>query len=91
MENTLEDFIRDTESILRFFSQPTSGTPTLGGRRGSCPICPHPWGAGGARISLHDEPWIEGYLIEGGTVSRHYSTCAGESFFFLIKMWLIRK
>ena len=29
--------------------------PTLGGRRGSCPLCPHPCGAGRARITLHTE------------------------------------
>ena len=32
-----------------------SGTPTLGGRRGSFPLCPHSWGVGGARIALHTE------------------------------------
>ena len=26
-----------------------------GGRRGSCPLCRHSWGAGGARIALHTE------------------------------------
>ena len=32
-----------------------AGTPALGARRGSCPLCPHPWGAGEARIALHTE------------------------------------
>ena len=26
-----------------------------GGRMGSFPLCPHSWGAGGARIALHTE------------------------------------
>ena len=33
-----------------------SGTTTLGGgRRGSCPLYSHPWGARGARIGFHTE------------------------------------
>ena len=31
------------------------GMPMLGGRRGSCSLCPYSWGAGGARIALHSE------------------------------------
>ena len=34
-----------------------SGTPTLGGRRGSYSLCLLLWGAGGARIVLHTEPF----------------------------------
>ena len=42
---------------VREFNQNRSptGTPTLGGSSGSCPLCPHPWEAGGARVALHTE------------------------------------
>ena len=29
-----------------------------GGWRGSCPLCPYPWAAGGVRISLHFERFL---------------------------------
>ena len=35
-----------------FLDMLNAGTPTLGGKRESCPFFPLPWGAGGARIAL---------------------------------------
>ena len=38
------------------------------GRRGSCPLLPHPWGAGGTRIALHTD-FIPSLLSSEGAFS----------------------
>ena len=40
---------------MNFIIMCWQGCLRWGGRRGSCPLCPHSRGAGGARIALHTE------------------------------------
>ena len=52
----------NTKTIM---SRRQPGTPTLGGRRGSCPLCPHPWEAGGAIIAFDVELFPFLLYLEG--------------------------
>ena len=77
---------------VREFNQNCSptGTPTLGGSTGSCPLCPHPWGAGGARVALRTEFFPSLLSSEGAFSGIADSLLQVNFFFFSIHLNLLQ-